>query len=63
MESLNLPDNVNDTEDQTVLAPHRQVAAVSIARNRVLLSRDAEQFVHFAKGADQVRVCVSREQD
>ena len=58
-----LPDNVDDTEDETVLASHGEITAMSVARHRVLLSCNAEHSVHLAKGADQIRVGVGCEQD
>ena len=58
-----LPDNVDDPEDETVLASHGEITAMSVAGHRVLLSSDAEHGVHLAKGADQIRVCVGCEQD
>ena len=58
-----LPYNIDHTKDETVLTPHGKVAAMSITGNRVLFSGNAEEGVHLAERADQVRVCVCRKQD
>lgn len=59
----NVPDNIDDTKNQTILTPHRQITSVSVASYRVLLCGDTEQLVHLAERANEVRVCISREQD
>lgn len=52
LERRNLPNNVDHTEDQTVLAPHGQVTTMCISGNWVFLSSDAEHRVHLAERAD-----------
>jgi hypothetical protein len=47
-----LPNDVDHTEDQTVLAPHGQVTTMCISGNWVFLSGDAEHRVHLAERAD-----------
>lgn len=63
LERRNLPNNVDHTENQTVLAPHGQVTTVSVSGDWVLLSCDAEHRVHLAERADQVRIGIRGEQD
>lgn len=62
-EGSDSPDNVDNAEDQAVLAPHRQVASVSVTDDRVLLRRNAQHRMHLAERADEVRVGIGGEQD
>ena len=56
---LTVSNDVDDTEDQSVLGPHRDIAAVSVSRNGGLGGSGRQEFVHlsdapdlFARGVD-----------
>jgi hypothetical protein len=46
---------VDDTEDESILRPHGEVATVSIARDRGLGSGLSEQLVHLFDATNLVR--------
>jgi hypothetical protein len=49
---LTVSNDINHTEDQSILGPHRDVTSLSVSGNRSLLRSGSQQFVHLADASD-----------